>query len=45
MNFLGGFEGSVDILHLPNCGGNGEKLEEAYPGKTKVNVKYIYIVY
>ncbi|CAH3149742.1 unnamed protein product, partial [Porites evermanni] len=43
LNFLGGFEGSADILHLPNCGGNGQNLEEAYPGKTKVKCRLLYI--
>lgn len=37
LNFLGGFEGSADVLHLPNCGaGDGQDMEAAYPKKTKV---------
>ena len=37
MSFLGGFEGSVDISHLRDCGGSGQGLEDAYPKKAKVN--------
>ena len=37
LNFLGGFEGSADVLHLPNCGGDGQDLEATYPKKTKVH--------
>ena len=36
LDFLGGFEGSADIIHLPNCGGDGKNLEETYPLKKKV---------
>ncbi|RMX61399.1 hypothetical protein pdam_00018294 [Pocillopora damicornis] len=35
LDFLGGFEGSADIIHLPNCGGDGKNLEETYPLKKK----------
>ena len=37
LNFLGGFEGSADVLHLPNCGGDGQDLEATYPKKKKVS--------
>ena len=37
LNFLGGFEGSADVLHLPNCGGDGQDLEASYPKKKKVS--------
>ncbi|KAJ7376225.1 hypothetical protein OS493_036048 [Desmophyllum pertusum] len=43
LNFLGGFEGSADILHLPNCGGDGQDLEEVYPKKTKVKCRLLYM--
>jgi len=43
LNFLGGFEGSADILHLPNSGGDGQNLEETYPNKTKVKCRLLYI--
>ena len=37
LTFLGGFEGSADVLHLPNCGaGDGQDMEATYPKKTKV---------
>ena len=36
LNLLGGFEGSADILHLPNCGVDVQDLEETYPKKKKV---------
>ncbi|XP_022789365.1 protein RRP5 homolog [Stylophora pistillata] len=43
LNFLGGFEGSADIIHLPNCGGDGKNLEETYPVKKKVKCRILYV--
>ncbi|KAL9983734.1 hypothetical protein ACROYT_G005955 [Oculina patagonica] len=43
LNFLGGFEGSADILHLPNCGVDAQGLEETYPKKAKVKCRLLYM--
>nr|XP_058962333.1 protein RRP5 homolog [Pocillopora verrucosa] len=43
LDFLGGFEGSADIIHLPNCGGDGKNLEETYPLKKKVKCRILYV--
>lgn len=35
VSFLGGFDGSLDLLHLAKHGGAGD-IEKTYPVKTKV---------
>lgn len=39
--FLGAFQGSADILHLPNCGGTGKNLEKLYHTNAEVAVNNI----
>ena len=39
ISFLGGFEGTIDLLHLPECGGDGKNLDKNYPPKKKVHFK------
>ncbi|XP_068709241.1 protein RRP5 homolog [Montipora foliosa] len=43
LNFLGGFEGSADICHLPKCGGDGQNLAKSYPVKAKFKCRLLYI--
>ena len=36
VKFLGGFDGSVDLVHLKEHGASGDDLKKVYPLKTKV---------
>ena len=42
VGFLGGFEGSVDILHLPSCGGSGQNLGSTYSVNSKVTINFFF---
>ncbi|XP_044173478.1 protein RRP5 homolog [Acropora millepora] len=41
--FLGRYQGSADILHLPNCGGSGKNLEKLYHTNAEFKCRLLFI--